>query len=127
MPSFWKLVEIANESPNVGKAQASTSSAVAASRFGKYTNLYQDTPDCAESQAPEVHITRERGEPPKTRLILNGLCFHSAGRMMEIGQSHTNGELPIDTVERKSWRSGFRARPSTGAGKEETPYVSSAA
>jgi hypothetical protein len=50
MPSFWKLVEMASESPNVERAQESTSSAVADSRWGKYTNLYQDTLDTAESQ-----------------------------------------------------------------------------
>jgi hypothetical protein len=50
IPSFWKLVEIASESPYVERAQESTSSAVAVSRFGKYTNLYQDTVDRSGSQ-----------------------------------------------------------------------------
>ena len=42
MPSFWKLVAMANESPNVSMAQASMSEAEAASKREKLSNLYQD-------------------------------------------------------------------------------------
>ena len=42
MTSFWKLVAIANESPNVSMAQESMSEAEAASKRVKFFNLYQD-------------------------------------------------------------------------------------
>ena len=37
------------------------------------------------------------------------------------------GGLPGETVELHSGRAGLEARPSTGARKEEMPYVSSSA
>src|SRR5579871_5502948 len=51
IPSFWKLVEMASESPKVVSAQESTSCGVEVSKSGKCTNLYQDTVYCPESQS----------------------------------------------------------------------------
>src|ERR1700685_474137 len=62
MPSFWKLVEMARESPKVERAQESTFSAVADSRFGKYTNLYQDTPDSQKMSSGSKSSNEKAGQ-----------------------------------------------------------------
>jgi hypothetical protein len=42
MPSFWKLVAMANRPGNAETAQASSSGAGNSSTFSKSSNLYQD-------------------------------------------------------------------------------------
>jgi DNA/RNA endonuclease G (NUC1) len=42
IPSFWKLVAMANESPNESIAQVRTPEAEIASKREKLSNLYQD-------------------------------------------------------------------------------------
>src|SRR5277367_5591040 len=75
---------MASESPYVESAQESTASAEAASRSGKYTNLYQDRLDRAKCQARVLRlcfswVAAARRNYPSTL----------PARMMEIGTSPT--------------------------------------